>query len=81
MEVNKIEYIEFQRYKLISELSLLNDRISLFEKKYKMTLEEFENKVQKGKEELEKWDDLIEWKAYVASFQDVKIKLEKLKDV
>ena len=49
----------------LAELRLLSDKIALFEKKYKTTLSEFENKIKTQKEEnFEMWDDFIEWKAF-----------------
>jgi hypothetical protein len=79
MEVSSFEFKEFQRYKLISELSLLVDRVKLFETKHKMKLEEFEKQIKKSDESFADWDDMIEWKAYSASVKDVKNRLELLK--
>lgn len=41
-----------------------------FEKKYGVLFEDFENQIKTAvKEDFEKWDDYIEWKAYYKSYQ------------
>jgi len=38
----------------------------------------FEKKVKQEKENFEKWDDYIEWKAYVESLKNLESKLRKI---
>jgi len=80
MEVNTLEYNNFQRFKLIPELALIMDRIKLFEQKYNMPFNEFEKFVNDNEENFENWDAYIEWKAYIESMKDIKLKLDKLKN-
>ena len=40
-----------------------------FEKKYRITFEDFEKQIESAvKEDFEKWDDYIEWKAFYKSY-------------
>ena len=81
MEVNAEEYKNFQRFKLIPELAVTMDRVKLFEQKYNMSFEEFEQFVNESEENFEYWDAYIEWKAYIETMKDINIKLDKLKNV
>ena len=65
IEVKKEEVINVLRLDLISEIQALKKAIELFEKKYGKSLKEFEKEVLEGKEDFEKWDDYMEWKAFV----------------
>ncbi len=60
----KKEFEDFIRLKLLSELTLVKEKIKLFQKKYGMEFKEFERKVQEEKENFFRWDDYIEWKAH-----------------
>ena len=73
------EIKEFEKLKILSHITIVKEKIKLFENKYKCKFENFENKVKKEKkEEFEKWDDYIEWKAYVDTLRYLE---RKLKDV
>jgi hypothetical protein len=63
---------------LKSNLNSIEDKIEFFKKKYKKTFESFEIDVSSKKEDFEKWDDFIEWKAY---YDFYKITLSKIKDL
>ena len=63
--VSKEEIKDYERLKIISELSLVKQRVKLLEGKYMSTFSEFEAQInQDFKEDFTKWDDYIEWKAY-----------------
>ena len=48
--------------------------------KYSCDSNEFEVRVKKSsKEDFEKWDDYIEWKAYINSLKEIELKLKELK--
>ena len=50
-----------------------------FEKKYNCTLEDFKKQIDSGTEEnIEQWDDLIEWEAANTAFWEWKSKLQEL---
>ncbi len=78
IEVNKEEIINFWRLDLISEIQALKKSIELFEKKYAKSFKEFEKDVLEGKEDFEKWDDYMEWKAYGNTYKD---KMKQLKNL
>ncbi|MDL1971291.1 MAG: hypothetical protein LWW94_10100 [Candidatus Desulfofervidaceae bacterium] len=55
------------------ELHVIKEKITLFERKYKKSFEEFEKEVFE-KENFEKWDDYMEWKAYLRMLEDLERK-------
>jgi accessory colonization factor AcfC len=78
--ISKDEIIKYIRLKLISEMTLIREKISLFENNYKCSLNEFKNNLFNSKENFEDWDNYIEWKAYVASLDDLNKKLNELEN-
>lgn len=78
IEVGKGEIIDFLRLNLISEIQSLKRYLELFEMKYRKSFEEFENDVLEGEENFEKWDDYMEWKAYLSTYED---RMKNLKDL
>jgi hypothetical protein len=59
----KDEVIGFEKLKAISQIAPIKERIRFFESKYGCTFGEFKEKIKGEKEDFEKWDDYIEWKA------------------
>ncbi|GBE33754.1 hypothetical protein BMS3Bbin06_00268 [bacterium BMS3Bbin06] len=50
---------------LMYEYHRVSEKIRLFEKKYAMSFDEFEKGLKGSeKEDIEKWDDYMEWKGY-----------------
>lgn len=80
IEINKKEIKNIYKIDLLSELHITKTRLSFFKKKYNCTLNEFEERINAntGKENFEKWDDLMEWKAYEKSSKKIKEKLEEI---
>jgi len=80
IEINKKEIKNLYKIDLLSELHITKTRLSFFQKKYNCSLEEFEKKINENtdKENFENWDDLMEWKAYEKSSQEIKEKLEEI---
>ncbi|NPA39166.1 MAG: hypothetical protein GXO57_01785 [Thermodesulfobacteria bacterium] len=59
---------DFEKLIKLYDLHIVKEKISLFEKKYGKTFFEFEKEVL-AKEDFEKWDDYLEWKAYIKSLK------------
>ncbi|MFO8234543.1 MAG: hypothetical protein R6U04_03945 [Bacteroidales bacterium] len=59
-----------------ADLHKVKDKISLFEKKYNLN---FEKLIHSEKENFEKYDDYIEWKAYIAQLKDLQQKIKDIK--
>jgi len=76
--VSKEEIKTFEKLSAISQIAPIKERIRFFEKKYGYTFKVFEKKVEQEKENFEKWDDYIEWKAYVESLKNLESKLRKI---
>ena len=76
--VSKEEIKTFEKLTAISQIAPIKERIRFFEKKYWYTFKVFEKKVKQEKENFEKWDDYIEWKAYVESLKNLESKLRKI---
>jgi len=76
--VSRREILMYERLKVISEIAPIRERIKAFERKYGMTLEEFEEHLKKGEERFEEWDDYIEWKAYVEKLRELEKRLREI---
>jgi len=78
--VSRDEVKGFEKLKTISQIAPLKERIRFFESKYGCTLGEFKDKIKREKENFEKWDDYIEWKAYIESMKDLESKMKDIED-
>lgn len=77
--ISKEEIKGYERLKIISELTLIKQRVKLLERKYESTFSDFEALLnQDSKEDFAKWDDYIEWKAYNKKQALLKEKLDKV---
>ena len=76
--ISKKEIKEYEKLKVISHLTLVKEKIKLFEYKYKCSLEEFKKKIETRAENFEDWDNYIEWKAYIASQLELENKLTEI---
>jgi len=79
--VSKEEIKTFEKLTAISQIVPIKERIRFFEKKYGCTFEMFKKEIKQGEENFEKWDDYIEWKAYVESLKNLESKLRKIEGV
>ncbi len=61
---------ELEEMALLYHLHILKQRIALFEKKHNKSFQEFEREVLE-EEDFEKWDDYMEWKAFVKEFEEI----------
>jgi len=67
---------DFERLIKFYDLHIVKEKIALFEKKYGKIFSEFEKKVL-TKEDFEKWDDYLEWKAYVKSLEELEASIKR----
>jgi len=58
-----------------SSLALVKERTRSFERKHGCNLETFEDRLKQITEELERWDDFIEWKAYADCLKDLESRI------
>ncbi len=70
-EVRETEIKQYQKLKLLGDIAPIKEHIKLFENKYNMNFAEFEKNIKSNKEDYEKWDDYIEWKAYQHKLDDL----------
>ena len=78
IEISKKEILEYEKLKLLSQITITQEKIDLYRNKYQKNLEQFEQNINSEQENFTKYDDLIEWKAYVKSLKTLKKKLEEL---
>ena len=78
--ITRDEIIMYEKLKIISEIAPIRERIAEFERKYGMSLEEFEETLKESEESFEAWDDYIEWKAYVRKLRDLQEKLREIEN-
>ncbi len=72
VEITNQEIQSYVKMKLITELTLIKERLTLFKKKYNCDFSSFEQSVLHAEtEEFEKWDDYMEWKAFEKKYQSV----------
>jgi hypothetical protein len=65
IEVSKQDIENYVRMKIYTELTLIREKLMLFEKKYNCNFPDFEKKVTTAEEEnFAEWDDYMEWKAF-----------------
>ena len=82
--ISKDEIIEYEKLKVISEITLRREKNSLFEKKYSCSIDIFIKKMEETDENFEQWDDYIEWKANFEILKDLEnklIQLDNAKDI
>ena len=78
--ISKNEVLEYKKLTILSKITLTKEKLSLFEKKYECSLDDFRTKIENSKEKYDEWDDYIEWKAYSESLKDLKKKLNELEN-
>jgi len=78
IRVSKDEVRVFEKLKAISQIAPIKERIRFFEGKYSCTLGEFEAIIKREKEDFERWDDYMEWKAYAESLKDLESKMRDI---
>lgn len=78
--VSRDEVKGFEKLKAIAQIAPIKERIRFFERKYGCTLGEFKDRIEREEEDCEKWDDYIEWKAYLESLKDLELKMKDIED-
>lgn len=78
--ISKKEIKEYEKLKIISQASLVKEKIKLFETKYNCDFKEFEEEIQSNQEDFQKWDDFIEWKAYYRTLDDLNKKMAEIEN-
>ena len=80
IEISKKEIKEYEKLKIISELTMIREKNKLFERKYECSLDEFKQKITEKDENFEEWDDFIEWTAYKESEKNLIEKLDEIEN-
>lgn len=78
VEVSKEEIRQFQRMKLITRIRELKDQKDLFEKKYKMDIDDFEKMLQQQEEDFNLFDISLEWKAVATEIKELENQLSEV---
>ena len=64
----------------LATVHTVNEKTRLFERKYGQTWEEFTQTINKATDEdYDRWDDYIEWKAYIKTAQDLSVKIDEVR--
>lgn len=81
IKISKSKIIDLERSDVISQLSVVRDRITQLKKKYDMSFNQFKEEFDKSKEEdFERYDDLLIWEGYLESESYLEQRLEELKN-
>ncbi len=71
--ITKEKVQQVQYYELLFQMHILKSKLDLFTNKYKSNFEEFESHIKSSDtENFELWDDMMEWKAYQKSYEEIK---------
>jgi len=76
--LSKRDVIMYEKLDILSKMAPIREKIKFFEKKYGCNFKDFEERIKRGKEVFEEWDDFIEWKAYLRTFRNLRKRLEEL---
>ena len=75
-EISRKDIESYMKMKLYTELTLIKEKLRLFEKKYNCNFPRFEETVTTAEEEdFEQWDDYMEWKAFFNKYNRLKEKV------
>ena len=80
IEISRKEIKEYEKLKIISELTMIREKNRLFEKMYECSLDEFKQRFANKDENFDEWDDFIEWTAYKESERNLIEKLEEIEN-
>ena len=65
VEITRKDIENYVKMKFYTELTLIKEKLTLFEKKYNCDFPQFEKSINEAEEEdFERWDDYMEWKAF-----------------
>ena len=80
--IQKTDIAQWLLAEYMATLHTVNEKLRLYERKYKQTWEAFAQTVEQnsdGVENFEQWDDYIEWRAYTNMAQDLAFKIDEVK--
>lgn len=79
--ISKQQMAEWILLDYLAKTHSLKEKMSFYLKKYNTTFEEFEMQVKSNsKEDFEKWDDYIEWKAFHNFYTSYLKQIEEVKN-
>jgi len=77
--IDKKHISELLLMEAYAEIHKVKDKINIFENKYNREFNNFEKWIHSEKEDFEKYDDYIEWKAYINQLKDLQKKINDIK--
>ena len=77
--IDKKHISELLLMEAYADLHKVKDKINMFERKYNRKFEDFEDSMNSEEENFEKYDDYIEWKAYMTQLKDLQQKISDIK--
>lgn len=77
--INKRHISELILMEAYADLHKVQDKIKHYEKKYATQFEDLEKIINQEAEDFEKYDDYIEWKAYLNQLKDLRQKIKDIK--
>jgi len=81
LRVSKDEIKEYEKLKIITQITSIRERIRLFETKYGCKFEKFERDVKTRQEEdFDIWDNYIEWRAYLKSLGELEGRIKEIEN-
>ena len=80
IDISKQEILEYKKMEVITELTVIREKIRLLEQKYGSDIKKFEQEMKSQEEDFEKWDDFIDWTAYTKIEESLVKKLEELEN-
>lgn len=80
IDVSKQEILKYKKMEVITELTVIREKIRLLEKKYGKDIKSFEKEMKSQEEDFKKWDDFIDWTAYTKIEESLVKKLEELEN-
>jgi hypothetical protein len=64
----------------LSNQHAINEKLRFFEQKYHQPWEAFAADIETSvKEDFAKWDDYIEWKAYIKTYEELSVKINEVR--
>ena len=77
--VHKQNIADILLMEALGELHQVREKLRLFQQKYQQSFEEFSSRLEREEENFERFDDYIEWKAYMQLLHEIEQKIEDLK--
>lgn len=63
-----------------ANLYVIQEKLHFFELKYNQSWDSFEQQIKNSsREDFNKWDDYMEWKAYIKMEEEIKTKIKEVK--